>query len=210
MKRRRASQSWAPLSLFGTQPTSKSSLYICHSLLLIHNIDISHLCTLSSYNFTHHNLRTFVKVFCLCFQLPTPASSRTRWTSCKRAIRRRQRSLQFAHHQILRWCMQEMPIQLMCKNEEEGSRPDVGKRQNCTCHLTIASHSRRSHISFSTSPVSGPPNCESVSSYLKRRRGPSCSAMRMRHATIAPFHSLQTSNATMALQLTMYQRRLKA
>lgn len=107
MKRRRASQSWAPLSLFGTQPTSKSSLYICHSLLLIHNIDISHLCTLSSYNFTHHNLRTFVKVFCLCFQLPTPASSRTRWTSCKRAMRRRQRSLQWAHQQILRWCMQE-------------------------------------------------------------------------------------------------------
>lgn len=106
-------------------------------------------------------------------------------------------------------CMR-MPIGLICKNEEEGSRPDVRKRQKCTCHLTIASHSRRSHISFSTSPVSGPPNCELVSSYLKRRRGPSSSAMRMRHATIAPFHSLQTSNATMALQLTMYQRQLKA
>lgn len=177
-----------------------------HSLLLVHNIDNGHLCSLSHEGFYHHNLRPFAKVF----SLHSPTSPRTRWTSCKRAVRRRQRSLQFAHHQTHGWVMQEMMIGLMCKNDDEGSQPDVGKRQKCTCHLTIASHSRRSHISFSTSPVSGPPKCELVSSYLKRRRGPSCSAMRMRHATIAPFHSLQTSNATMALRLTMYQRQLKA
>lgn len=51
-----------------------------------------------------------------------------------------------------------IPIGLSCKNEEEGSQPDVGKRQKCTCHLTIASHSRRSHISFATSPESAPAN----------------------------------------------------
>lgn len=28
-----------------------------------------------------------------------------------------------------------IPIGLICKNDDEGSRPDVGKRQNCTCLL---------------------------------------------------------------------------
>lgn len=103
-----------------------------------------------------------------------------------------------------------IPIGLSCKNEEEGSRPDVGKRQKCTCHLTIASHSRRSHISFPTSPVSAPTKLRvSLLVLQKQMRTFVVGDEDERHATIAPFHSLQTTNATLAPQFAQHQHQLK-
>lgn len=41
-----------------------------------------------------------------------------------------------------------IPQDLVARTKKREVGQTLGKRQNCTCHLTIASHSRRSHISF--------------------------------------------------------------
>lgn len=77
-----------------------------------------------------------------------------------------------------------IPIGLSCKNEEEGSRPDVGKRQNMYVssyqHLTF----RRSHISIATQCNQSQLSSKAKSAYLCKKLGPYLMGMRGRRLNI--------------------------
>lgn len=116
-------------SLFGTQPTSA----LCHGI---------HFC-LSTTSTTVTSARYPTKTSTIITYALSPKSSvyillhRHGLDGLPASVQFDADSAHFNSH-ITRYAdgvCRRIPIGLTCKNEEEGSRSDVRKRQNCTCLL---------------------------------------------------------------------------